>query len=76
MLQRITQQALCEEIVMVQTECMNTTILPFTADSDVFRAFQDLWREELNEELSYEYAEQNPKLLALVGAVARWKRSK
>lgn len=55
---------------------MTTSVLPFSVDSDVFRAFQKLWREELGEDLSYEYAEQNPKLLALMGAVARWKRQK
>ena len=55
---------------------MTTTILPFTKDSEIFRAFQALWQEEIHEELTYEFAEANPKLLALVGAVARWKRSK
>ncbi|MDO8648710.1 MAG: hypothetical protein Q7R81_02910 [Candidatus Peregrinibacteria bacterium] len=54
---------------------MSTTTLPFTANSEIFHAFQRLWQEELGEELSYEYAEANPKLLALVGSVARWKRS-
>jgi len=60
---------------MIQTVRMTTHTLPFSAYSDVFHTFQRLWQEELSEELSYEYAEQNPKLLALVGAVARWKRT-
>jgi hypothetical protein len=54
---------------------MSESVLPFQADSEIFRAFQQLWREEIGEELTYEYAESNPNLLALVGAVARWKRS-
>ncbi|MEK7591408.1 MAG: hypothetical protein AAB489_04340 [Patescibacteria group bacterium] len=55
---------------------MTTLTLPFSADSEIFQAFQELWREELGQELTYEYAEQNPKLLALMGAVVRWKRNK
>ena len=55
---------------------MLTPSLPFKADSEIFRAFQKLWREELGEELTYDYAQENPKLLALMGAVARWKRMK
>lgn len=55
---------------------MHNTVLPFSADSVVFHAFQQLWQEELGEELTYEYAEQNPRLLALMGAVSRWKKQK
>lgn len=51
--------------------------LPFQRDSETFGLFQQLWRETVKEELSYEKAQEyGPKLLALVGAVARWKRTK
>lgn len=50
--------------------------LPFSEGSDLFRAFRRLWKEEIGEDLSYEEAQAyGPKLLALVGALARWKRS-
>lgn len=49
--------------------------LPFTADSDVFNAFRQIWQEQVHEELTYEKAkEYGPKLLALVGSVYRAKR--
>lgn len=67
---------LCRSKKLIQSRGMSISSLPFSADSDVFRAFQRLWKEEVGEELTYEYAEQNPKLLALMGAVARWKRQK
>lgn len=51
--------------------------LPFSKHSDWFRAFRRLWKEAVGEDLSYEQAEAyGPKLLALVGALARWKRSR
>lgn len=51
------------------------TKLPFSRDSVAFHAFQDLWRNELGEELTYEKAgEYGPKILALIGAMARAKR--
>jgi len=34
------------------------------------------WQEEIGEKLTYEYADANPKLPALIGAVARSKRSR
>lgn len=44
-------------------------------DSSLFKAFQQLWRQEVSEELTYEKAEEyGPKILALVGAVARARR--
>jgi hypothetical protein len=49
--------------------------LPFTKKSKVFALFQQLWEEELGEQLTYEKAEEyGPKVLALVGSVARSKR--
>lgn len=64
------------EDVSFKLSLMMTHALPFTANSDVFRAFQHLWLEEVHEELTYERAQEyGPKILALVGAVARWKRS-
>ncbi|OIO53786.1 hypothetical protein AUJ46_04290 [Candidatus Peregrinibacteria bacterium CG1_02_54_53] len=56
---------------------MSQEKLPFTADSDTFRALQVLWKEEVNEDLTYEKAEEyGPRVLAVVGNVARWKRKK
>ena len=49
--------------------------LPFTRDSDTFRALQVLWEDEVKEELTYEKAESyGPNILGLVVAVAQSKR--
>lgn len=55
---------------------MTDPSLPFSADSDAFRCFQRLWKEQFREDLTYDQARRHgPKLLALVGSVARWKHS-
>ena len=48
---------------------------PKSPDDPVWSIIRTL-SDKIGEELTYEYAEANPKLLALVGAVARWKRSR
>jgi|GEM_PF-2633699 len=49
--------------------------LHFDAHSDIFKAFQEIWREEIHEELTCDKAsEYGSKILALVGAVSRAKR--
>jgi len=49
--------------------------LPFDEHSDIFKSFQEIWREEIHEELTFDKAcEYGSKILALVGAVARAKR--
>jgi hypothetical protein len=43
---------------------------------ELWHAYRELWREVTGESLSYERAlKYGPGLLALVGAIARWKRT-
>lgn len=50
--------------------------LPFRPDSELFQGFRAIWRTELDEELTYQKAEElGLGVLVVVALATRWKRS-